>query len=115
MPQKSADKNRNIFLSVAQGRHGDAHDVQAKEKIVPKFSLADKLFEILVCGGNQPYVRAQRLIAADALESAFLADNAQQFDLRAGTDFGHFVEENGTTARLLKSTDTALMRPGECA
>src|SRR6266581_6916569 len=110
MPQKSADKNRNIFLSVAQGRHGDAHDVQAKEKIVPKFSLADKLFEILVCGGNQPYVRAQRLIAADALESAFLADHAQQFDLRAGTDFGHFVEKNCPAVCLFEPTDAPLMR-----
>ena len=77
MLQKSADENRNIFLAIAQWPHGDAHNVQAKEKIVPKLSLAHELFEILVCGRNQPNVRPQRLVTADALEGAFFADYAQ--------------------------------------
>jgi hypothetical protein len=55
------------------------------------------------------------LIAADALEGALLAHDAQQFYLRAWIDLGHFVEKNGAAVRLLKSTEAAFVRPGECA
>src|SRR5439155_10445386 len=96
-------------------RHGNADNVQAKEKIVPKFSLAHELFKTLVCRRDQPNVRAQRLIAADALESALLADHPQQFHLRTRIDFGHFVEKNCAAVRLLKSADAAFVRAGECA
>ncbi len=75
--QKSADKDRNIFLSLAQRRHGDAHHVEAKEKVVAKLSLAHELFEVLVCGRNQAYIGAQRLIAANSLEGALFAHYAQ--------------------------------------
>src|SRR6266516_5247830 len=115
MTQKSADQKRNIFLSFTQRRHGNAHDIQAKEKVVPKFSLAHERLEILVCGRNQPYIRAQRLVAADALEGALLAHDAQQFDLRARVNLAHFVEKNRAAVGLLEPADAAFMRPGECA
>src|SRR5437870_12398431 len=115
MPQKPADQKRNIFLPVAQRRHGDTHNVQTKEKIVAKLSLAHERLKILVCGRNQTNVCAQRLIAADAFEGAFFADYAQQFDLSARIDFGHFVEENSAAGRLFEPADAAFVRPGECA
>src|SRR5438128_3535834 len=115
MPQESANEKRNIFFSFAQRRHGDAHDVQAKEKIVAEFSLAHEGLEILVGGGDESHVRAQGLIAADTLESALLADNAQQFDLRAGTDFGHFVEKNCAAVCLFEPANPAFVRAGERA
>src|SRR5713226_6800976 len=112
MTQKSADQNRNIFLSLAQRRHGDAHNVQAKEKIVPKFSFAHELFKILVCRRNQAHVRAQRLIAPNPLEGARFANHAKQLNLSTRIDLGDFIKENGAAVRLLKSADAALMRPG---
>src|SRR5438093_1297859 len=78
-------------------------------------AFAAELFKILVCGRNQPNVCAQRLIAADALEGALLADHAQQFHLRTRVDLGHFIEKNCAPVRLLKSTDAALVGAGECA
>ena len=113
MPQKCANEQGNIFFPFAQRRHDDAHDVQAKEKIVAEFSLTHERFEILVGGGDEPDVRAQGLIAADTLESALLADHAQQFDLRAGADFGHFVEKNCTAICLFEPANAPLMRAGE--
>src|SRR5437773_12126501 len=115
MTQKSANEERNIFLSITQRWHGDAHDIQTKEKIVPKFSFAHERLEILVCGRNQPHIRAQRLITTDALEGALLADHAQQFHLRTRVDLGHFVEKNCAAVRLLKSADATFVRAGECA
>ena len=89
--QKSADKNRDVIFPFAQRRHHDAHDVEAKIKVVPEFSFAHELFEIFVCGCDQTHIRAQRLIAANALECSLLADYSQQFHLRAGIDLRNFV------------------------
>src|SRR5437868_5193947 len=102
MTQKAPNEQRNIFLSIAQRRHGDTHDIQAKEKIVSKFSLAHERLEMLVCGRDNAHVRAQRLIAADALEVALFAHDAQQFDLGARIDLGNFIEKNGAAVRLLE-------------
>ena len=77
MTQKSTDQNRDVFLALAQGRHGNAHHIQAKEKVIAKFSLAHELRKILVCGRDEPHFRAQGLIAPYALESAFFAYYAQ--------------------------------------
>src|SRR6266699_2045368 len=115
MPQKCANEEGNIFFSFPQRRHDDAHDVQAKEKIVAEFSFTHERFEILVGGGDEPDVSAQGLIAADTLEGALLADHAQQFDLRAGADFGHFVEKNCAAICLFEPADPAFMRAGERA
>jgi hypothetical protein len=71
------------LLSFAQRRHHDAHDVEAKIKIVAEFSFAHELFEIFVRGCDQAHIGAQRLIAADAFERTLFAHDAQQFDLRA--------------------------------
>src|SRR5438270_10846400 len=90
MPQKSANEQGNIFFPFAQRRHDDAHDVQAKEKVVAEFSLAHERFEILVGGGDEADVSAKGLIATVTLKGALLDDPAQEFDLRAGADFGHF-------------------------
>src|SRR5438046_7884522 len=68
--KETADQDWNVFFSFAQRRHGDAHDVQAKEKIIPELSFAHESFEILVCGCDQPHLGAQRLISTDALESS---------------------------------------------
>src|SRR5439155_23231824 len=113
MPQKPADEQRNVFLSIAQRWHGDAHDIQAKEKIVTKFSFAHERLEMLVCGRDQPDISPQRLIAAHALEGALLADYAQQLDLGAWTDLGYFIEENRAAVRLFKSADPAFVRASE--
>src|SRR5438034_11488624 len=113
MPQKPADEQRNVFLSIAQRWHGDAHDIQAKEKIVAKFSLAHERLEILVCGRDQPHISPQRLISAHSLEGALLADYAQQLDLGAWTDLGYFVEENRAAVRLFKPANPAFVRASE--
>src|SRR5260370_25772958 len=115
MTQKSADEQRDVFLSIAQRRHCDAHDVQAKEKIVAKFSLAHERLEILVCCGDQPHIRAQGLIAPNTLEGALFTNHAQQFDLCARTDLGHFIEKNRAAAGLLEAADPAFMCASECA
>ena len=115
MAQKSADQNRDIFLSLAQRRHRDAHDVEAKIKIVAEFSLAHELFEVLVRGRDQAHVGTQRLIAADALERALFAHHAQQFHLRARVDLATSSRKMRAAIGLLEPADAPFVRAGERA
>jgi hypothetical protein len=91
------------------------HDIQAKIEVIPKFSLRDKLLEILIGGGNEAHIRAQSLVSPDALKGALLTDHAQQLHLRAGVDLSDLVEKDGAAIGLLEPADAALMRPGERA
>ena len=115
MEEKSAHEKRNIFLPIAQRRHRDVHDVQAKIQIVAEFSLGHEPLQIFVRGRDQAHIRAQSLIAADALEGALLADHAQQFYLRARVDLADFIEKNCAAVRLLEPSDAPLVRAGERA
>jgi len=47
------------------------------------------------------------LIAANTLKRAILAHDAQQFDLGARVDLGHFVEENRAAVGLLEPADAS--------
>ena len=104
--QESANQNWDIFPSFAQRRHGDAHHVEAKIKVVAEFSFAHELLEIFVRGSNDPHIGVQGLIAADPLKCAVLAHDTKQFDLGARVDLGHFVEENRATVGLLEPADS---------
>ena len=115
MPQKFANEKRNIFLPLAQRRHGDVHDVETEIEIVAKFSLLHQLREVLVRGGDEAHIGAQELVAAHALEGALFADHAQQFHLRARIDLADFVEKNRAAIRLLEAPDAPFVRAGERA
>ena len=113
MPQKTVHEKRNIFLSFAQRRHGDSHHVQAKEQIVTEFSLLHQFLEVLICRRHHPRIRAQRLIAADPLESMVFAHDAEQFHLRVRIDLADFIEENRAAGGLLESSNPTLTRSGK--
>src|SRR5437899_11872008 len=113
MSQKSADENRDVLFSVAQRRHHNAHNVEAKVQVIAEFSFAHELFEVFVRGCNQTHIGAQCLITAHPLESALLADHAQQFDLRARIDLRDFVEENRAPTCLLEPANSPFLRASE--
>ena len=115
MAQESLDQDWDVFLSFAQRRHGDAHHIETEIKVVAEFSLAHQLFEILIRGCNDPHIRVQRLIAANALKCAVLTHDAKQFHLSARIDLGHFIEENRAAVGLLESADAPLICAGERA
>ena len=58
MSQKSADEDRDVLFSVAQRRHYNSNDVEAKIEVIPEFSCADELFEVFVRGCNQTHIGA---------------------------------------------------------
>src|SRR4051812_14061728 len=91
------------------------HDVETEIEIVPKFSFLHQSCQIFVRRRDQAHVGAQKLITADALESALFTDHPQQLHLCACVDLANFVQENGSTIGLLKTADSSLVRAGERA
>src|SRR5438034_11322542 len=46
-PQKMIDKQRDIAIPLAQGRHKDWHDIDAIVEILAKASLLNEFFKII--------------------------------------------------------------------
>jgi hypothetical protein len=74
--QKSTDKDWDVLFPFPQRRHHDADHVEAKIKVIPEFSFAHQLFQVLVRGCNQAHVGTQCLVAANAFEGPLFAHNA---------------------------------------
>src|SRR4051812_14288764 len=113
MAQKTPDEQRDIFLPLAQRRHRQVDNVEAKVEVVPEFSLGHELLEILVRGRHQSNVSAQGLVAADPFEGALFADYAKQFYLRARVDLADFIEKDRSAIGLLEPPNPTFVRPGE--
>src|SRR5205814_4007144 len=75
--QKTPNENRNIFFSFPKRRHMNADDIQAKKQVIAEFSFLHQFLEILVSRGNDSYIGAQRLIAANSFESVLFAHHPQ--------------------------------------
>src|SRR2546421_4543913 len=115
MPQKRSNEKWDILLARTQRRHGDAHDVKAKIKIIAKFSLPHHLLKVLVRCRDPPDIRAQGLRATNAFKGALLAHHPKQFHLGARIDLADLVEKNGAAIRLLKPSDSPFVRAGKGA
>src|SRR6266550_2966946 len=68
MPQEGPNEKWDVLLAGAQRWHGDADDVEAKIKVVPKLSFPHQLLKVLVCRRDHSHIGAQGLGAADAFE-----------------------------------------------
>src|SRR3546814_3545640 len=77
-------------------------------------AVYDRLFQILVRGGNDPDVDGLRLVAADALDLAFL-QHTKQFYLHVGRHIADFVEEDRAAVGRLEPALAGLERTGERA
>src|SRR4029077_14064342 len=65
-------EQRHVLEALAQRRHGDREDEDAVIQILPERALLDERFEIAVRRDEDARVDDDRLLAADALELAFL-------------------------------------------
>ena len=101
-------------VAFAQRRHVDRKDVQAVEQIGAKLSVADRLIEVAIRGGDHADAHAHRPAAADRFELLLLKD-AQQLDLRVERQLTDFVEEDRAAVGDLEPADALLDRTGERA
>jgi hypothetical protein len=70
----------DVAVAFAQGRHGEADDIQAVVEVFAEFVFGDAAGEVVVGGGDDAHVHRFFAVAADGAYGALL-DGAQQFDL----------------------------------
>ena len=84
------------------------------EQVFAEQALAHPLLEVLVGGGDHAHVRAQRLVAADAVELS-VGQHAQQARLQVGRHVADLVQEQRAALGLLEAAASQLLRAGERA
>ena len=104
------DKVVQVVPPQAQRRQVDRDDVEAVKEILAEPALAHFLLQIAIGAGDEAHVDADGLVAADALEFAFL-QHAQELDLKAQRNFRDFVEQQRAAVRRLESA----LAPGDRA
>ena len=72
--EEMAHQIADILEPFAQGRQPDRHHVEPVEQILAEQALMDQLPEILVGGGDDPHIGADRHPAADGRVFTFLQD-----------------------------------------
>src|SRR6266566_6529130 len=108
------DQQRNVAGTLPQGGEPERNDVEPIEQVGPESTGPDGRVEVPVCRGDQAHVYADRIASADPLQFLLLYD-AQQLDLAVEWQLADLIEQQCPAVRLLKPSDAALQRAGECA
>ena len=67
-------EQRNVFLALAKGRDMQANDLQPIVQVLAKAFVHDGLFKVLICGGNNPEIGLNGLVAPYPVEYTFFQD-----------------------------------------
>src|SRR5215472_8771489 len=92
----------------------DGEDTESVIKVLPELPLRRPGLKVAVCGGDQPYIGADRLVAANTLESLLL-EHTQHLGLGGRRHVADLVEEQRATRALLELADAAAIGTGERA
>ena len=107
-------EHRDVLAPVAQGRRGDGDDVEPVEEILAEALVPHELRQVLVGGGDDAHVHAQRARAPHALELALL-QHAENLRLGDGREIGDLVEEERSAVGQLETPLLAVPCPREGA
>jgi hypothetical protein len=95
-------------------RHRDRHHVEPVVEVLAEFLARDRLFEVLVGGGDQANVDLDRARSAEPLELTLL-QHAQDLGLGRGRHVADLVEEQRAFVRQLEPADALAVGTGEGA
>ena len=109
------DKRRNVFLALAQRRHGQVDDVQPIEQILAERALGDHVAQVAVGRGNDAHVDAAHgAIGTDLLQFAGFHEPQQQA-LHPERHLADFVEEDAAAVGHLELALLVTIGAGEAA
>src|SRR5579883_533233 len=91
-----SDQQRQVLHALPQRRNFQADDVDAVVQIIAELVRLHQFVQVLIGGGDEPYIRSYRLGAAQRLVDALL-EEPQQPDLQGGRDVADFVQEQGAS------------------
>src|SRR5713101_155162 len=112
--EKVAREGGDVLAAVAQRRNEEGNHIQAIEEVLAESAAGKLQLEVLVGGGDDADVNADRLAGTDRLK-ALLFEDAQDFGLRAEAHVADFVEEERAAVGLLELADLVLEGAGEAA
>src|SRR5262245_9172166 len=112
LTQEVLDEERYVLAPLRERGEGKLDDPQSVVEILAEPPRARRRLEILVRGGDQPHVDADRLVAADALE-LLLLDRAEQLGLRLKGHVADLVEEQRAAVGGLELSLASRDRSGE--
>ena len=104
-------------MSSVRSRSGGTrigNTLRRNKQVGAELPLTHRLLQVPVGGRDHARVRAQRLVAADALELALL-EHAQECDLDGRRQLAHLVEEDRASGRQLEPSFPPLQRARERA
>src|SRR5581483_7246486 len=90
----------------------DGEDVQPVEEVLAEGPGGDASAQVAMRRRDDPYVRADRLVSADAFELPFL-QHAQERDLRLRREVADLVQEDRSTFGELESPESLVQRSRE--
>ena len=88
--QEIIGQGADVFAALAQRGDADGNYAQAIVEIFAEFLLRDQFLQIAIGGGDDAHRNLDGLLAADAMEFAFL-QNAEEFGLRSRVEVADFV------------------------
>jgi hypothetical protein len=97
-----------------QRRDGDRKYIEPVEQIRPEAALLDHLFQILICGGDEPNVNANGSAAAKPLVFLLL-QNPQELRLQVQRELTYLIQKQRPAMCLLKPAVGSANRAGECS
>src|SRR5262245_9527552 len=112
--EEMAREDGDVFLAIAQGRNKKGNYVEAIEEILAEAAVGNLLLEILVGGGDDADIHADRLIGTDGFE-ALLFEHPENFGLRAEAHVADLVEEERAAISLLELAHFVVNGAGEAA
>ncbi len=90
--QEMIGQQQHVGLALPQRRHVDGKDVQAVVEIAPEGAVFDRVFQVLIGGGDDAHVGLDGLVAAHPLEF-FLLEHPQQPHLDVQADGADLVQK----------------------
>src|SRR5690242_7165203 len=106
------NERRNIVAAFSKRRDLDWKDAQAVEKILPKATFVDFLFQVAVGCGDDPYVNLARAGVTDPFKLLLLQD-AEQLGLHRERHFADFIEEQSAAIGEFKAAGLVLQSAGK--
>ena len=95
------DQQRNILLTLPQGRHRQLDHVQPVVEVAAEGSLRHHILKIFIGRRQHPHVHPGGFGASHSLELPFLK-HPQQFDLKMLGQFPDLIEKDGAAIRRFK-------------
>src|SRR5260370_14902393 len=112
--QNVLDERGNILLAIAQSGQMNMEDVQPEIEILPELAVRNRLFGVLIRGGEDAHIH-RRLDFTPQAPDLSIFEDPQQFSLGGRWHFTDLVQKQRSAIRQFKTAHAPLRRSGKGA